>query len=354
MKTIKYFLAFVLAVCAVACNDGIDSITSVASGPDETAPTVKILYPAEGALIQVTEDVASINIRVDAVDDIELESLIIQLDGAEIAKFTEFKDYRHALVSYTYDQLTNGKHTLTAIAKDLTGKTTTESVNFEKAAPYKPKFEGEIFYMPFNGDYMELVSVKYAATVGNPLFISGKSGQAYAGAADAYLTFPTSGLLGSSFTAAFWYKMNDAPDRSGILIIGPVDEANPDMMNNRKSGFRFFRESGNGGQTLKLNVGDGAEDSWFDGGETATLTSSDWVHVAFTISDTECVVYFNGEVVCQNTFSGVNWDGCDIMTIGSGAPRFTEWGHMSDQSLMDELRLFNKALTSEEIKEIME
>jgi hypothetical protein len=37
----------------------------------------------------------------------------------------------------------------------------------------------------------------------------------------------------------------------------------------------------------------------------------------------------------------------------SGVPRFSEWGHRSDLSYMDELRLFDKALTQEEIQALM-
>jgi hypothetical protein len=38
----------------------------------------------------------------------------------------------------------------------------------------------------------------------------------------------------------------------------------------------------------------------------------------------------------------------------SGAPRFTEWGHLSDLSYLDELYFFDVALTQEEIQTIME
>jgi hypothetical protein len=38
----------------------------------------------------------------------------------------------------------------------------------------------------------------------------------------------------------------------------------------------------------------------------------------------------------------------------SGAPRFTEWGHLSDESYMDELRIFNKALSQAEIQTIID
>ncbi|MDD7887537.1 LamG-like jellyroll fold domain-containing protein, partial [Flavivirga sp. 57AJ16] len=83
-----------------------------------------------------------------------------------------------------------------------------------------------------------------------------------------------------------------------------------------------------------------------------TITT-DWVHLAFTISGSECVVYINGEVVRQGAFSGVDWTGCDVLSIMSGAPRFTEWGHHSDLSYIDELALYDKALSQTAIQAIM-
>ncbi|MCB0474343.1 MAG: LamG domain-containing protein, partial [Flavobacteriaceae bacterium] len=220
---------------------------------------------------------------------------------------------------------------------------------------------GETFYMPFNGSNAEVISGTMATVEGTPGFAGeGKlGGNAYAGAADSYLTFPTDGLLGTEFSATFWYKLNADPDRAGILVVGPPDTENagyPDVQNKRTSGFRFFRESANGGQTFKLNAGNGTADSWFDGGATATLdpaTDTDWVHIAFTISGSECVIYFNGEVVSQGSFTGIDWSGCDILSIMSGAPRFTEWNHFSDNSYLDELHLYNKALTQAEIQAML-
>jgi hypothetical protein len=221
--------------------------------------------------------------------------------------------------------------------------------------PYVPKYSGEVFYMPFEGNYKDLVTNKEATKVGSPLFATGKSGQAYAGATDAYLTFPAAGLQGSAVSAVFWMKINATPDRAGILTMGPPDEANPTAMNNRKSGFRFFRENAGGKQRFKLNAGNGTADTWVDGGAAADVdpTTGNWVHFGYTISGTECNVYINGEVVKQAAFSGINWTGCDILSIMSGAPRFTGWNHLSDLSLMDELRFFNKALTQTEIQTIM-
>ena len=221
---------------------------------------------------------------------------------------------------------------------------------------YIPKYDGEIFYMPFEDDFLEYVSQDEATMVGTPGFAAGKVGKAYSGAADSYLTFPTGGLQGNQFSAAFWMKTNAVPDRAGILIMGPPDPDKPDTPNNRKNGFRFFREGSATAQIFKLNAGNGTADVWFDGGATATIdpSSGNWHHFAFTISGTECVVYIDGELAKQGTFGGIDWTGCDILSIMSGAPRFLEWEHKSDLSLMDELRIFNKALSQAEIKTIFD
>lgn len=221
-------------------------------------------------------------------------------------------------------------------------------------SPYIAKYSGEVFYMPFEGNNKELITNKAATIVGNPGFAVGKKGQAFAGAADSYLTFPTTGLKSTSFSAVFWTKVNATPDRGGILVMSPPDLINTATPNNRTSGFRFFREGSATAQIFKLNAGNGTADSWFDGGASATInpTTADWQHMAFTISGTECVVYINGEVVNRGAFSGINWTGCDLLSIMSGAPRFMEWGHLSDLGLLDELRIFNKALSQDEIKTI--
>jgi hypothetical protein len=222
--------------------------------------------------------------------------------------------------------------------------------------PYDPLYD-EVFYMPFEGSNTDLVSGTDATSVGSPGFAGeGATGDnAYAGAADSYLTVPTDGLLNEEFSATFYLKINAVPDRAGILVMSPEDVEHPDAQNIRTSGFRFFRENAGGKQRFKLNVGDGSADSWFDGGAAADVDPAidEWVHFAFTISGSECVVYIDGEVVSQGAFGGVDWAGCDLLSIMSGDQRFTEWGHHSDQSYMDELRIYSKALTQAEVQDTM-
>ncbi len=356
MKFIKQIIfgLFIIGF-AVACNDGIDPISRVEPGPDEEAPQIKVNFPAEGYDLQTNVEVASINIDFEVRDDIEIESVSLEMDGSELKSYTEFKDYRVFFGKYTYDNVTTGAHVLTVNATDVDGKSSTKTVNFTKSPPYVAAYEGEVFYMPFNNEYREMNTLELATVVGSPGFAGGiQGGTAYKGATDSYLTFPLSILQGATeVSASFWMKIDDAMDRAGILVVAPPADNN----NDRTKGFRFFREASNDGATqrFKLNVGTGDSDTWFDGGAEADVTpnTGEWVHFAFTISDTEGVVYINGEVVKQDAFAGIDWTGTDVISIMSGAPNWTGWDHLSDGSLLDELRIFNKALSQEEIQTIM-
>ncbi|WP_010664832.1 LamG domain-containing protein [Marinilabilia salmonicolor] len=227
---------------------------------------------------------------------------------------------------------------------------------------YEPIYEGETFYMPFNNSFIEMVSGTEPAVVGSPTFSeeSANGSHAYQGAPDSYLTFSTTDLLANEFSAAFWYKSEGEPGWAGIMTIGPPDEDHPDypeVQNDRTSGFRFFREGAPSSSVFKMDIGFGDYDVFYANETEALLdlTKDEWVHIAFSISETEVAVYFNGEPVIQGEMDGtIDWTNCDIISIGSGQPRFTEWQHYADHSLYDELRLFNVALSQADVMLLME
>lgn len=348
MKVLSKILPIFFTILLVsACNEWIDEISSVDPGPDLSAPVVNIEYPVEGTAIQSPELIASVNIQFEATDDIELASISVMIDGVEITSYDDFIDYRRAVIEYLYDQLTSGTHTLTITATDLEGKTTTAEVHFEKKPPYTPIYAGETFYMPFDGDFVEKVSFTTATVVGTPGF-SGeplRGLNAYKGATDGYITFPSAGLVGDQFSFEFWYKLNAVPDRAGILVISPDAE-------DRNFGLRLAREADGPKQKFFLNVGDGSTEGWFV--PSSFEVPSDWMHLAVTVSGTKVSFYINGNLVSGGDFGAVNWTGCDIISIGSGAPRFVYWDHKSDLSYMDELRMFNRELSQAEIQAIIE
>jgi hypothetical protein len=69
------------------------------------------------------------------------------------------------------------------------------------------------------------------------------------------------------------------------------------------------------------------------------------------------MIYFNGEPVANTgdmVGKLIDWTDCDLLSIGSGAPRFTGWNHLSDSSYIDDLHLFDRALSQEEILNMIE
>ena len=350
MKKITYILVFLVGVfMAVSCNKGIDPITALKPGADGTAPLVTVKYPSEGVKIQVPTLLATIDIQFEVTDDIELKTVSLLMDGTELKSYSGFKDYRRAVEMFTYDKVTNGAHILTVRATDLAGKITNKYVNFEKKPPYVPMYNGEIFYMPFDGDYMEKINFVTAGKVGTPGFagVSLKGLNSYAGATDSYLTFPSASLKNSEFTAEMWVKLNASPDRSGIISISPAGE-------DRTKGLRFFREGSGTSQRFKLNVGIGTGEVWNDGG-VVNAPFKEWVHLAFTVSQSKCVIYINGAAVNSATTGGaIDWTGCESMSIASGQPNFSYWDHKADLSFFDELRIFNRALSETEIQAIIQ
>lgn len=351
MKLIKniFFIA-AAAMLAVSCEQGIDPITAVAPGSDASSPVVTVKLPTENYEIKTGELVSPIKIDFEVTDDIELGNVAVKFDGVDIKTYSSanYKDYRRLIDTLVYDNVTMGNHTISIVAADLAGKTTTKTIAISKVPPYSPKYDGEVFYMPFEGDYMEMISFKAATVTGTPGFADDglQNTKAYKGAADSYLTYPISSFKGNEFTVGLWVKVNASPDRSGILTVGATAD-------NRNNGFRLFREGSATEQRIKLNVGIGTGEVWNDG-DVVNPKTGDWVHVAIAVTATENTIYINGTPVRTSAMaSPINWDGCSNMEIGSGGPTFSYWNHKSDLSKYDEMRIFNRALTAGEIQNLI-
>lgn len=342
MKPIKTIITcFLVALLAVSCEDYLDPINEVPIANDVSKPQVTINFPEEGE--PVVDTVALVTVKLVATDDIELGSVVLQLDGAQVASFNSFKDYRRAVIECQCE-VADGDHTLTVVATDKTGKTSDpKSVSFKKITGegYIP-MDGEALYFSFNDNYLDFISGEEAGIVGSPGFAEGKVKSAYAGATDAYLTFPATEVMTDEFSVAFWYKINATPPRGGILAISPPGDS-------RNSGLRMFHENSGDNQNLGLNFGIGEVEVWMNPFVTIPPTQ-DWMHIAITISTTHAAIYVDGAVVKEQDIDAkISWANCTSISIGSGMPNFGYWEHYSDLSLYDEMHMFTRALTGSEV-----
>jgi len=353
MKNILKFICvgIVSSLSFTACTkDYIDPISKVDPGADAAAPTVEIVSPSADIQYPATTDAANFDFKFNTNDDIELAKVDISLDGSLLKSYTSFVDYRGMAGLYTYPNLGLGAHTFTVVATDLSGKTTTKTFEFN-VTKYNKLLASETLYVPFNagGDYKDLINFVSPTVTGAPTTTSatgGHNGAAYQGAADSYLSFPIAGLYGANneMSFSFWYKLNNVPDRSGLVVIGKDD--------NRTQGFRLFRE--NATQNLTINVGNGSGESWIGAGAQDANVGK-WKFITVTISATETKIYVDGVQKAAGTYTDkMDLTGCSTLVLGSGGPTFAYWDHKSDLSLYDEFRVFNKALTPEEIQTLMQ
>jgi hypothetical protein len=349
MKSLKYIIiCSLITMLIVSCNKGLDPIVEVAPGDDVSNPQLVITYPVDGKPFVSPDSLATITIKLTATDDIELKSVLLNLDGTDIGTITSFKDYRRAVINFDHANMVDGDHVLIVTVSDLTGKTTSQTVSFPKiTAPAYTAMDGEVLYFSFDGFYLDLISGNSLTVVGAPGFASGKVIDAYAGATDAYMTYPTTGLLGDEFSLSFWYKINATPQRAGIFAIAPDGGTGTDE--ERKFGLRFFRENNGSNQNLGINLGIGTTDVWLNP-FTTVPPDQDWMHIAISISTTHATVYVNDAIAKESDIAGkIDWTGCGTLSIASGEPNFTIWEHFSDLSLYDEMHIFKRAITAEEV-----
>lgn len=102
---------------ATNCDAGADQL--VAGPPDTTAPTVSLTAPTNGSTVSSTTAVSA-----NASDDISVAGVQFKLDGANLGSEDTSSPYS---VSWNSALFTNGSHTLTAVARDGVGNTTTSS-----------------------------------------------------------------------------------------------------------------------------------------------------------------------------------------------------------------------------------
>ena len=133
------------------------------------------------------------------------------------------------------------------------------------------------------------------------------------------------------------------------MAISPVGDS-------RNVGLRMFRENSGDLQNIGLNFGDGAAEVWLNPFVQVPV-DQDWMHIAISISTTKATIYVDGVIApmtAEVETTGVDWTGCDGLSIGSGMPNFIYWEHKSDLSLYDEIHFFKKGLTAAEVLSIYE
>lgn len=156
---------------------------------------------------------------------------------------------------------------------------------------------------------------------------------------------PTSKSLDScaeEYTATTWVKLKKKEE----VVLGGCCNDDHAIINFQYTCLLNIFGPGRGGGHGKVEIGSGQlAPSWVSG---PTLVNDDeWHHIAFTYDGSEMLAYIDGKVDAKAKTGGVFGLAGQALQIGGMADQRPAWG------LMDDVAVFNTALSEADINEIM-
>jgi Concanavalin A-like lectin/glucanases superfamily len=236
-------------------------------------------------------------------------------------------------------------------------------------------------YWGFNGSLTDSVSLTSGTNTG-ATYLPGIKGQAYKGSAAAYALFTPGAAIQNlrSYTITFWMNSPTIVGAIGIFTI-----SNP---NDFWGNLDIYQDNGGSGTQAVFKVHmNNTNVPWSGQFPDTKITTGSWIHVAITYNAATSIfnIYQNGSPL------GVNSAGNPANTIGPrlngsdpGAPPITPYGPLQFANpakiafgtfqfqttpslssagaqvwatgfagMLDEFRIYNKALTFDEINSLM-
>ena len=312
---------------SAASNQASATVTS-----DTTAPTVSMTAPANGATVS-----NSVTVSANASDNVGVAGVQFLLDGAPLGAEDTASPYS---ISWDSRAATNGAHTLTARARDASGNQTTS---------------GPVGVTVANVGAPGLVAA-YGFNEGAGTTAADASGNTNSGTISG-AAWSASGRFGKALSFDGINNLVTVADASSLdLTTGMTLEAwlNPSAL----SGWRaaLLKETA-GGLSYSLvrtrqraasrrNGEHGHRRPEAPG--TAALALNTWSHLAATYDGTTLRLFVNGVQVAAGAVTGSLINSTGALRIGGN----TVWGEYFT-GLIDEMRIYNRALTPAEIQSDM-
>ena len=313
-------------------TSGIVNVTVTAPPADTTPPTVSVTAPAAGATVSAT-----INVTASASDNVGVAGVQFKLDGANLGAEDTSSPYS---VSWNTTTASNGAHTLTAVARDTAGNSTSSAgvgVTVDNSAPPPPV--GLVAAYSFdqgsgttapdasgNNNTGTLTSTTWS--------LSGKYGGAlsFNGTSSFVRVADSASLhLSTGMTLEAWVNPNALGSIWRTVIL---KENGANMQYGLYAHTDTSRPSGHVFTTAE-----------FDTRGTAAVAQSTWTHLAVTYDGSNLRLYVNGTQVSVKAVIGAMGASTGPLKIGGNAI----WGEWFS-GLIDEVRIYNRALAATEIQ----
>jgi hypothetical protein len=179
-------------------------------------------------------------------------------------------------------------------------------------------------------------------------WVTGYDGAALACAAPAAteiadrLEFPTTGMSVTAGTVCIWgYLADPQPATSGRYFFGHTTQ--PQFSNRIQI---YMQEGTTPSRLLDIGLGDNHSAKT----DIKEMPLKEWLHVALTWSNGAYVVYVNGAQVANGTYAGLTGIH-PVANFGNDGsiPPYEAFG-----GLLDEARVYSRAITAAEVKEIFQ
>jgi hypothetical protein len=312
---------------------------------DTVPPVVSLSAPADGATVS-----GSVTVSATASDNVGVVGVQFKLNGANLGAEDSSSPFSTSWISAT---VADGAHTITAVARDAAGLTTTSaprtvtvsngSVIAGLVAAYA--FDEGTGRTPADSSPLG----NRGTLMGGASWAPGRYGTAlatngtgYAEAVDLQALTP-----GTASTFEAWVYLTNPPGGRASIINkwsqSVDDEYLFGLSPNRRLYFAWKTTGAAAWGTPSYNE---------KTAESGALPFGAWTHVAVVRAGATLTFYMNGEVVAASTVMDTNpfRDGRNTLRIGAQA-RGTN--SSAFPGFIDDVRIYNRALTQAEIQQDM-
>jgi hypothetical protein len=308
-------------------------------GGDVNAPSVSITSPAGGSTVSGT-----VGLSASASDDVGVAGVQFRVDGVNVGVEVTSSPY-----AYSWDSTSaaNGSHVLSAVARDAAGNVGSSSVsvtvsNAAPPAPPGPAVPGLVAGWGFNE--------------GTGMSAADASGKGHAGTVSS-TSWSSAGRFGGALSfngSSSWVTVADANDLDSTSALTLEAWVRPTALGTAWRTVVFKERSGGMVYSLYANQDTGRPvgQLWLTSERNAVgsagLALNAWSHLASTYDGSNLRLYVNGALVSTTPVSGSLAASTGVLRIG-GNGVWPEWF----AGLIDEVRVYNRALSASEIQSDM-
>lgn len=306
--------------------------TFTTAAVDSQAPTVGITTPTGGTVS------GAISVSANASDNTGVAGVQFKLDGVNLSSEVTSSPYT---LTWNTNQTSNGNHTLTAVARDASGNTTTSApVTVTVSNTGGGGLVGAWSFNEGTGATANDTSgnANHGSIFQATWYTTGKFGKALAfdGSNDMVTVNDTPSLdLTNKMTLEAWVRPTATSGWRTILM--------KENGTNELSYGMYARESTNRPSGwLRVNPTSGSSQSV---GATPALATNTWSHMALTYDGSAMRLYVNGTLRASKNQTGNMYTSSSPLRFGGNAV----WGEYFAGQL-DEIRIYNRALSQPEIQ----